>query len=260
MKLNIVDQYDVFAINDDIPVSELILENGLRVLKLENFYKYPEKVKEFAGTIPLPKYNQNTNSVKNGYMTEALFIIPKDTVYKKIHDVIREYYGPEDEVYTNTEFTYDRCAARFNLYDNSTTEDHKDYPHVDPYDFGALIYLNEDNYGGTAILRHKASGMSSVPVNESQSRVCKEHVDPVISKQILESFKKENSVGLDYNTYEDIHEFTGEFNSVLIFNPSMLHCSKIDFKKIILDNETRVVQVMFINKKSNNSNIVDRSQ
>ena len=83
MELNLVDQYDVFELNPDMVVNNVTLPNGITVIEIENYYKHPEKVKALAGEIPLPSVMQSIATLKNGYKAEALFIIPKDTVYKK---------------------------------------------------------------------------------------------------------------------------------------------------------------------------------
>lgn len=238
MHLNIVDQYDVFELSDKLDITNIVLPNGVNVIAINNFYKYPEKVAALAYQIPLPKVLQSVNTLKNGYKAESAFIVPKDTVYKVVHDAIRAH-SEDGCVSASTLFTYDKCTARFNIYDTSSACVPVNFPHVDPFGYACLLPLDKcEGYGGTALLRHTATGVTTIPAGHEAEY-----------KDVMSQFKLQEAQSSSIKHFDILHHFKSVYNRMIIFDASLIHSSMIDFSAIRSSCGTRVLQVMFINKK-----------
>lgn len=125
----------------------LIIINKNSLFVIDNFYKNPDKIRNFA---------QNTNDyIKQGSYYESQKLYYNDSIIKSFEEIIGEkiYVDP-------VRFGFGSLA-----YFAQGDQMHK-YTHYDSNEWVALVYLVPDHFvgnGGLVVCRHKETGLEGPP-------------------------------------------------------------------------------------------------
>jgi hypothetical protein len=128
----------------------MLMQAGKDYIIVDNFYKDPQKVREFAASIPFtPKgvFEQNFAGIESerGYFTEAVILKLEASLSKTIS--------------VNSQ---KNAFGKFRLSKACDTQ--RTRVHVDDTEYTAIVYLTPEEHcsGGTTFYRHIPSGAASV--------------------------------------------------------------------------------------------------
>jgi hypothetical protein len=160
MKKNIINEREVFEINDNLELTVVTVgPSKSKIVIVDNFYKNPMAVRDLALAIP-PTYNRRIVSGLPGGRIDAFYQLDHFAdVYNKM---IRDVYLPVQEQLStsNHQITAIFKNATFCCNVISSEELVPTNPHVDrrdKYSFASGIFLNtpDECAGGTSFYTYK---------------------------------------------------------------------------------------------------------
>lgn len=145
----------IFEVNKRLTVTLLEIGNEKnRLLEVENFFKYPDRVRNFLNEIPIQSATDlsNTKSVFPGYQVELKYFLSDLNAFLNKAYKLFDYNMSQN---STLKFTY-QC-----IDGNELNKNVSNFPHVDPVLLASNIFLNYDNEigedSGTAFYRNKHS-------------------------------------------------------------------------------------------------------
>lgn len=145
--IDVID-VDIFRLNDNPEINHKSIENN-KITIIDNFYKYPDKVREFSYKIPLINLAVSKGLAKcyRGAWANWNKLELKPT-------------GPIQEFLSkllNKDVIFDKFIFSFYMFDDKNYDKLKSLfkPHVDHSKYGGLVYLNKESdcRGGTGFYK-----------------------------------------------------------------------------------------------------------
>jgi len=228
MKKNIINETEVFEINDDLSATTFTFgPNKSKIVIIDNFYKNPHMVRELALTIP-PTRNSRIVGGLPGSRIDAFYNLENFAVV--FDEVIRNVFLPEEQRnLTNSNLNEIFKSATFCVNVLQTTNLPAIVPHVDnreDFRFAATIYLNTPNEcnGGTSFYTY----------NGSQE-----------GPQSGEIGKQEHYVSDSIGPWDKIFLAEMKFNRMVLYEQNILHTAYV--KPGMFENDLyRLAQMFFI--------------
>lgn len=253
MDFKIKDSNKIFELNDSLNIEVKHIE-GFPVVEIKDFYKHPEMIRDLALDTPVSLTNVGSTNAypgRRGVLHEFNDNMDfKSTIFRILHDKMGLDVMQHD--------IHDRRDFAFNIFSkeiDSTNTGRTYKPHMDENTVSALVYLNNESQGGTAIYKHKESGILFCPKDEKQ-------VEWFARNQCSDFLEAENKVTklkyginklkltepetfiLDGNEeFELMYKSSGDFNTFVAFFGGMYHSPYVNYQNL---DEPRVSQVMFI--------------
>jgi len=144
--------------NREVKVSQ-VGHGKFKVVVIDNFYKHPERVRELALGL---EYTDDPSLLANYPGTRALITLPVDPIHQALADAWGEPLTPYSSFSPITFSIMEQAPDTILNWGQRQ-------PHIDP-GVTALAYLNHDEncHGGTALYRHRISGLERVPTKVTE--------------------------------------------------------------------------------------------
>ncbi len=227
MKKNIINETEVFAINENLKAEIITIgPDKSKVVIIDDFYKNPDLVRNLALAIP-PTYKSNILNATPGGRIDAFYDLRHlSNVY---YELMCNVFLTEDEKQhaqpSNMETIFDNATFCVNV---TTTKDllprnpHVDNRHSKRY--ASVIYLNtpEECAGGTSFYTYKGK---------------QEGPDPYT---ITLGDNISDSIG----DWELIYLAEMRYNRMIMYQQCILHSAYL--KKGMFDDHYRLAQMFFI--------------
>jgi|TARA_B100001250_G_scaffold200556_1_gene171986 hypothetical protein len=250
---NIEEMYALFEPSDelDIKVAKDIGPNKKSLVVVDNFYKYPDKVREFTlkrEKLSDPKLLSYLPGVRVFCPTRCVQMRTKHIFTELCFD--KEIWGREfnRDVY---EDEWDKAGYMANVINDVTLLRSPDgiIPHQDTYEtewpnmpaqFGAVIYLNtpEECQGGTNLWSFDGTmslkGKGPTGIVKSDEDATEEEVFGSIHKQLYETSDR----------WKVEHEIEMVYNRMALYEADNLHSQNVDLG--MFTDYDRVNQVLFM--------------
>jgi hypothetical protein len=208
----------IFEVNKKLTVTLLEIGNEKnRLLEVENFFKYPDRVRDFLNNIPIQDVLERSKDSSNlfpGYQIELKYNINDLNVFlNKAYKLAFNYNLTQDSI---SKLTY-QC-----IDGNDTIKNISNYPHVDPALFASNIFLNYDSEigedSGTAFYRNKITGNEYMPMNNSMYRYNRDF----IYNSKMDSYTKYAPIfnNEDWQMYHLSHQ---KFNKLNLYEGALYH-------------------------------------
>ena len=263
-KLNYIDCSNVFALNPDMKINITYYEEFFPIITIDDFYLYPEKVRNLAFQIPITKGRSDKTSGYPGKRLNIDNFIDSEEFNRSLFRIFTE---ASDEVkYINVS-----TNLVFNIFDTSEPlpSEHYSLPHTDPVEFAALIYLNhqDESVPGTNLYKYKPGNLPMIPstyahmellikyYNRQNPGRFKNKVETVkfIKDTIVEYQKEMQNLVKDNNNHiledTDIWEIHTQaepkFNRFMTYMGGMFHSAAIDYDYFEDKDYVRINQVLF---------------
>ena len=262
-KLNYYDADDTFALNPDMIITVKYVYEFFPIITIDNFYLYPEKVRDLAFQIPITNGRDNTS----GYPGKRLSLTNfnhSENFNRELHKI---FVSTVDEL-SSISISKDII---FNVFDTSTPnpKTHYSLPHTDPVEFASIIYLNtvDEPVPGTYLYNYKPSNLPMIPNSFIQMELLIKHfnrVNPGKFKDKVETVKYiqecinsqskemhirseiENNHILDDDKDWDIHtKIEPKFNRFMGYLGGMFHSAAIDYEFFVDKEYVRLNQILF---------------
>lgn len=226
MKKNIINELEVFEINDNL--SAKIFTFGPRKSKIviiDDFYKNPHLVRELALTIP-PTHNPRILGGVPGGRIDAFYNLEH---FADVFDnLIRNVFLPEDKKNLNSNLSEIFKSATFCVNVIQSTDLPNKVPHVDnreDFRFASTIYLNtpEECAGGTSFYTFNGNQEGPALTEGLQNQYVTDSIGP----------------------WEMIFLAEMKFNRFVLYEQNILHTAYV--KPGMFENDIyRLVQMFFI--------------
>jgi hypothetical protein len=211
----------IFEVNKRLTVTLLEIGNEKnRLLEVENFFKYPDRVRDFLNAVPIQYASEQsinlTNSINSfpGYQIELKYKLNDlNTFLNKAYKLAFNYSLTQDAI---SKLTY-QC-----IDGNEAIRRVSNFPHIDPALFASNIFLNYDSEigedSGTAFYRNKNSGNEYMPMNNSIYRYNRDFV----FKSKLDSLTRYAPItnNEDWEMYHLSHQ---KFNKLNLYEGALYH-------------------------------------
>ena len=177
--IKFIDPVKTFEINLDMKVSvEVIPGTRDSVLIVDDFYKNPEMVENLIKSIPTSVVDSLHGSAYSGYRTELRSVIQNKVFHDILTNLARSAFKLDGLLTNDAILTVHDRNFIVNIHNDKPSLDNSNrrlYPHYDTSLFAALVYFHDDPTAtlGTAIFKHKKSGMVHVPYHDSQKKLDK---------------------------------------------------------------------------------------
>ena len=228
MKKNIINEAEVFEINDNLSASTFTFgPNKSKIVIIDNFYKNPHMVRELALTIP-PTRNSRILGYLPGSRIDAFYNLEHFAVI--FEDVIRSVFLPEEKrnlENSNLDLIFKSATFCVNVLQSTNLP--AVVPHVDnreDFRFASTIYLNtpEECSGGTSFYTY--NGSQTGPTS-------------------LDAGKQDHYVTDSVGPWEKIFLAEMKFNRFVLYEQNILHTAYI--KPGMFENDVyRLAQMFFI--------------
>jgi hypothetical protein len=255
------DSKKIFELNPDMIIKTEILEDGIPIVIIDNFYKYPELVRQLCFEIPVSFTTEQFDTGFTGRRGNLMSFNDSATFYVTLSKILLDRLKLKS--FINTTLIDDRqfVCNIYNENENKTNWKRICLPHSDTGVAAVICYLNKEEEGdimGTAFYKHVESGMSSLPSSELQlDWYCKlrgfdktEYYDYICSwrEKIWDHTKQDyRTFTLESNSeWKIIGKTTGSYNSVVAYAGGILHSALIDYDKLKKNPYTRLNQIMFL--------------
>lgn len=255
------DSEKIFEINDNIEIKVYTLENNVKVVEIENFYKYPELVETLARETPLSTTTTIFKSGFPGYRSQLEMANQNKQFFKKLTDILYEPFNLGAILHDDEILVTQNRSVTFNVFTknvNKTNPIRRHHPHWDLALISALVYLSKDINQGTSICYHNDSKLSHFPSTEGQAILMSQQLNkPVdeLMKTVIEWTDTLQNAGYIENeklTVGNSDQYTenfissGKYNTFVAFLGSTLHSPIVDYDELKEKNTTRINQVMFL--------------
>jgi hypothetical protein len=228
MKKNIINELEVFEINDNLSATTFTFgPNKSKIVIIDNFYKNPHMVRELALTIP-PTHNSRILGYLPGSRIDAFYNLEHFSVV--FEELIRNVFLPEEKRnLENSNLNLIFKSATFCVNVLQSTNLPAVVPHVDnreDFRFASTIYLNtpEECNGGTSFYTY--NGSQTGPTS-------------------LDAGKQDRYVTDSVGPWEKIFLAEMKFNRFVLYEQNILHTAYI--KPGMFENDVyRLAQMFFI--------------
>lgn len=273
--MKFIDNEEMFTLNPDMTVyiekigGDDPHGGGFRdgcypVVVMEDVYKYPDRIRKFADSLPIPHSNCNYDKYYGHRITIDNFIANKDflntvsmlLVHKlEMFDMITWSDATNNNQFClNVIHNDEECSV--------SEEDRKQsyVPHSDPSVISSIIYLNRDDEletTGTGLYRHIKSDLVGFPQSafhedwiadmEMKGSIPIEAQNFCIKKEVL-SMNPTNPIYdecilANNDEWQLLHKFEGKYNSMVSYMGGMFHSALYDVKEVT--NVKRLTQAIF---------------
>jgi len=229
MKKYFIDEHETFAINDELGARvEIMGWEETPIIYIDNFYKYPDKVRDLTLRVPGTKNNRVCAGLPGVRVDMNMDL---DNFFPVWKEMLENVYGLTKDESVVLEQSMRNVPFSVNV---TQSEGRDRIPHVDfpvglkTRGWAGIIYLNKDDEcnGGTGFYTYK--GMQINPKSEE----CK---DIPRDKYITDSD----------GDWELIHLAEMKYNRMVFYPDSILH-GAYDKDLIYKDDLHRLVQVFFL--------------
>lgn len=249
--MNLVDIEKVFEINKNYSIeTEYVGKRNSKIITIDNFYKNPEEVRQFAISSPASK-GYCLNGSSPGYRARLLVNL-RDLQYH-VHEIIRKEYD-----YTE-EFREKDLHFMTNIFYKEMKVSHQNIvPHIDSIcNFAASVFLNHDEecVGGTAFFRYVTTDIESFPTSiwsytkekhdiERVKNLLKLSSDKEIQEYIHNSFISDEYMTETNEVWELYYKILSKFNRLVLYESNLFH--SLYMRPEWYRDNYRISQVMFI--------------
>ena len=172
----------MFELNDELIIEKEYLLGSV-IYTIDNFYKNPNRIKNYLFSKPAPLWKIDEVPTYNNVYFEDRRLVKSDDRIKETIDFLSNLISQEPsdyELLTNqTKF----CKIDFNDYNNSYW-----YPHQDA-GYNGIIYFNQDCECGTNLYEHISDEVSEnehfKPWRSREHYRILKHIDPKYNRLIL---------------------------------------------------------------------------
>ena len=210
-------------------VSRKIYDN--RVVVVDDFYADPYAIREIA---LLAEYEEKNTGNYPGCNSITKFW--SEDITQRISQITGDSVDLSDKSYCGKfRFVCKHDVARIKIHSDSFHENI----------WAGVIYLNlpehcDGTNSGTTMYRHKASGLSTVPLNPIEAQK--------IGVSNYEDFQKfVETEGVDKSLWSPELRVDNKFNRLVLFRPWMWHSMEDHFGSDVTNS--RLTQLVFLNKK-----------
>lgn len=226
----------IMEVNLDFEVEHNVVE-GLEYLKIKNFLKYPEELKEFLLKFPCEDRTMSLESGETQHITGSKapgFQQPIPTKFfstgisHAFHAVLKQ----------NNMIKYDEKRCTFMYYTNCFYPKMPAYktnylPHVDPFTYALNLFLTdvEDTY--TDFFKMKIKDTYVYQTSELYKHP-KEHYDDLVTRLNREESFSKWKVFEENEIYKRYHRVPAEYNCATVYRGNRWHSAGYD-----AENETK---------------------
>lgn len=254
--MRFIDVEEMFELNPDMKIETTTLEDGINVIEIDNFYRNPELILQFADNVPIPKNFESSTIGNPTYYYSQIDFFSKLHM-KKISDIATELMNIHPSYCMNGEYLTHKVKELMLHFRPAVIDDDVGYypPHQDDPLVTALVYLSKNDERGTLMYRHKKSGLTYYP----KSMVQTEYYHKAIKQNkyshdfqvgqyvedIMKMLKEDNwnqPVLQDNDRWEIIYKTSGKFNSAVIFPSAQLHSPNVEKNC----KKERIIQTMYL--------------
>jgi hypothetical protein len=255
---------EVFKLNPEMSINLIKLESGINVIQINDFYLNPELVKELILNTPVASNTPALPSGFAGYRIWSDLTIQDLDIFPTLTAIVKSAIDIPDDIISEEEYlTTKNRSLVANIYTgepNTTNTHRKHYPHWDVWLYTALIHFTENPGCGTALFKHKKSGLTHVPTIDAQAVLAAMELNttPEAVKELAEANyaeldskmlneSSENYILEESADYEVIYRTEGAYNQLTLFPGSVLHSQIVNYDYLKENNTARINQVMFLN-------------
>lgn len=206
--------------NENLKVETLKI-GANKILLIDNFLKTPHTMVEHADHSQFTPYPGYAN--KKGY-PGIRATAPSDYSYA-LTILLEPIIKKEFDVPEHLDIRKSVCAYSLMTMQPTDLGPLQRTPHFDastPYHIAVLLYLCDEQHGGTAFYRHTTTGLDQI-TEETRENYLDIYYEEINSKRPKPAYAKESS-----ELYEKIGMVTAKFNRLVIYKGSMLHAPYID--------------------------------
>ena len=172
----------MFELNDELIIEKEYLLGSV-IYTIDNFYKNPNRIKNYLFSKPAPLWKINEVPTYNNVYFEDRRLVKFDDRIKETIDFLSNLVSQEPsnyELLTNqTRF----CKIDFNDYNNNYW-----YPHHDE-GYNGIVYFNQDCECGTNLYEHISDKVSEnehfKPWRSREHYRLLKHIEPKYNKLVL---------------------------------------------------------------------------
>ncbi len=228
----IMNNQDDYQINQHLHISTMLVGNEQeKILIIDDLAQTPNALVAYAA-------QENGFDIHKGpcnfYPGLKLKAPTKysDNLMPVIKKIIATHY---DEISPDWEMHKAECAMSLITIEPENLRVVQTTPHFDtanPYQFAVLLYLCNENHGGTAFYRHKATGYETIRRN-----IRKEFED-IYFKEIETSSRPKAYFTESDDYFEKIGIVNPRFNRMVIYRSCLLHAAHIQPSSVNPDPRT----------------------
>lgn len=208
--MKIVD-FDKFNISEKLTVSEFYIGNtGSKIVKIKNFFKHPEFMREYA----LNAYYIDEKKMRNlgKHDEKTHWFTHRFSMDFDQYDIFFDKVKVDLFFDGNIQYTPLPNHYNFQYYDKMHTEN---FPHNDPVHYAGVLSLNYD---------HELKGTGSATKFHRLKKTGEEYT----LNNTYRSVRPNNSPIEDFECY---HSELHEFNTFIIYEARLLHSAYCDYSK-----------------------------
>ena len=242
--MKIIHELETFAINEDLNVDVVDIDDDHKALIIDDFYKDPDAIRKIAD---------------ESYFTCSKNIIFESPVWKseQTFDLnhICEFVSMVTEKIYGNRLGVTRVSFMINAF--KVTQIPQDYflIHNDGSIFSAVIYLNKPDEcdGGTSFWRHKKTKLQAMPhfnyhnhmIPSSDRKLLEEILGEITHEKLKEMTLKEiyNSKNLD--NWEMTYEVPMKYNRMVMYPASYFHSMALNLDTMFKNNWRIIQSCMF---------------
>lgn len=236
MKKNFVDEYEVFALNDNLEASvHTIGPEKTRIIYVDNFYKNPDMVRDLALTIP-PTRNPIIMAGAPGSRVDAYYDFSPMSEF--FHYVFRNVYGDIVKEVSDERIFDSMKGLTFCVNVTQSNNLNPIVPHVDDTGdllFAATVYLNKPE---------ECAGGTSFYTLEGEQRSSADKIDTWL-KKVGKYPYYDNYVTDSESDWEMIHLAEMKYNRFVLYPANILHTGYIK-PEMFTGDIHRLVQMFFV--------------
>lgn len=211
----------IFEVNKKLTVTLLEIGNEKnRLLEVENFFKYPERVRNFLNNIPIQNIKDRSNNSTNifpGYQIELMYDFNDLNVF--FNKAYKLAFNASLTQETISKFTY-QC-----IDGNESIRNLSNFPHIDPALFASNIFLNYDieigEDSGTAFYRNKISGNEYMPINPMNNSMYRYNRDIIFNSKM--DYNTKYAPIINNDDWEMYYISRQKFNKLNLYEGALYH-------------------------------------
>ncbi|MEN0036948.1 MAG: DUF6445 family protein [Cellvibrio sp.] len=209
-----------YSPNENLTINTLRIGTH-KILVIDNFLKQPQLMVEYATQSQFSLYPGYAN--KKGY-PGIRAAAPSDYSYD-LTVLLEPIIKKEFSVPENLDIRKSVCVYSLMTMRPQDLGPLQRTPHFDastPHHIAVLLYLCDEQHGGTAFYRHTTTGLDQI-TEDTRENYLDIYYEEINSKRPKPGYAKESS-----ELYEKIGMVTAKFNRLVIYKGSMLHAPYID--------------------------------
>lgn len=223
---NLEEEIEFFSPNEDLKVKVEEIYAGKKIVIIDNFYKYPDKIQELATNIP-GTYNPAIIAGVPGSRVDASYYL--SFLKDMFNEIINHVYFPTTKEYDCSSHL-EKATFCVNIIKDTNILP-RQFPHIDGAEnFAASIFLNsqENCAGGTSFYTYKGE---ITPVN---------YPDKDLFSDRYSGYVQENC-----NDFKKIYTAEMKFNRLILYNRNLLHTAYIPHNSFNIEIP-RINQMIFL--------------